>query len=66
MKKCKFCNHRAFTDRGEEVCTKYLLYVGEDKFEKPCEGFEFNLNNRHIVIAATAILLTMIVLICGL
>lgn len=40
MKKCKFCDHRNFTERGEEVCTKYLWYVGDDREDLPCESFE--------------------------
>lgn len=66
MKKCKVCNHSGYTEEGKKVCTKYLLYVGEDKFEKPCGGFEINLNNRHLAIAVTTILMTVILMICGL
>ena len=66
MKKCKFCNHSGYTEKREQVCTKYLLYVGEDKFEKPCEGFEFNLNNHHLILAGVAIILVVTIVICGL
>ena len=66
MKKCKFCTNSGYTEEGKQVCTKYLLYVGEDKFEKPCGGFEINLNNEHLVIAATMVVVTMILIICGL
>lgn len=66
MKKCNFCNHSGFTEKGEQVCTKYLLYVGEDKFEEPCSGFEFNLNIKRIVIAVAIMLLMITLLICGL
>lgn len=65
MKKCKFCSHSGYTERGEQVCAKYLLYVGEDKFEKTCSGFELNLNNKHLIIVTAAILLTMaLILFC--
>jgi hypothetical protein len=66
MKKCKFCTNSGYTEEGKLVCTKYLLYVGEDKFEKPCSGFKFNLNNGHLVIAAAISVVTMILIMCGL
>jgi hypothetical protein len=38
----------------------------EDEFEKPCGGFEIKLNNRHLAIAVTTILVAVILIICGL
>lgn len=54
------------TERGEEVCTKYLLYVGEDDFEKPCNGFEMQIRTRHIVVSATVFILLAVILMCAL
>ena len=54
------------TERGKEVCTKYLLYVGEDDFEKPCNGFEMQIRTRHIVVSATVFILLGVILMCAL
>jgi hypothetical protein len=56
MKKCKFCDHRAFTDRGEEVCTKYLWYVGDDREDLPCEEFEIALGWQPIAFLVVCVL----------
>ena len=52
MKKCRFCSHRGVTDKGEEVCTKYLLYVGDDNEEIRCNDFEVSFNYRPMLIIA--------------
>ena len=61
MKKCKFCNHRAFTDRGEEVCAKYLLYIGDDKEEHPCNGFETTISWKPIAFLAACLLCVILI-----
>lgn len=66
MKKCKFCDHQGFTEKGEEVCTKYLLYIGEDKVEQSCKGFEFTLNDKPIGIASIIITIGLILLMIAL
>lgn len=66
MKKCKICCHSGFTERGEQVCAKYLLYVGEDDFEKPCNGFEMQIRTRHIAVSAIVIILMGVILMCTL
>ena len=54
------------TEKGEEVCTKYLLYVGEDDYEKPCGGFEMQIRTKHIVVSAIVFILMGAILICAL
>lgn len=61
MKKCKFCDHRAFTDNGEEVCTKYLLYIGDDKEELPCNGFEMTISYKSVVFLAACLLVIALI-----
>lgn len=63
MKKCKYCDHRGYTERGEEVCTKYLLYIGEDKVELPCKGFEMTMDSKKIILSAIIALAGIILLI---
>lgn len=61
MKKCKFCNHSGYTEKGEQVCTKYLLYIGEDKEELPCCGFEMTASWEMIVFWAGCVLCLIII-----
>ena len=42
MKKCDFCTYRSYTERGEQVCTKRLLYVGDHEGDIPCSDFTIN------------------------
>ena len=42
MKKCDFCVYRAYTERGEQVCTKRLHYVEELEGDFMCSDFTIN------------------------
>ncbi len=43
MKKCKFCEHHACNEHGEEVCLKHLIYVGDDvEAGVSCNDFTVN------------------------
>lgn len=62
MNKCSFCNHCSFTDKGEKVCTKYLVYIGYGPYTY-CGGPESSVSLLRIVIIAgviAAILLSII------
>ena len=62
MNKCSFCDHCSFTDKGEKVCTKYLVYIGRGPHTY-CGGPEFSVPLSRIVIIAgviAAILLSII------
>lgn len=39
MNKCNICEHCSFTDNGEKVCTKYLVYLGNGPYAY-CDGPE--------------------------
>lgn len=62
MKRCNYCIHRDYTDRGEEVCTKYLVYVGDEEYAY-CEGFEFQITTKKVLTAASIILLVLILIV---
>ena len=53
MNKCSFCNHCAVTDKGEKVCTKYLIYIGHGPYDY-CDGPEYRISLRTVIIAAIA------------
>lgn len=49
MNKCSFCNHCAVTNKGEKVCTKYLIYIGHGPYDY-CDGPEY-IFLRTVIIA---------------
>lgn len=63
MKKCKFCDHYGCTNRGEEVCTKLLLFVGDNKEELPCNDFSFRFDTKHVFVAILVMILVLLVII---
>jgi hypothetical protein len=63
MKTCKFCDHFSRTERDEEVCTKFLLYVGEDKIESPCKGFEMTMSPKKAVIVFALVIVFLFLIL---
>lgn len=51
MKKCNFCDYLGHTEKGEKICTKHLIYVGDDQEYFPCEGFTFRVDVKLMIIA---------------
>ena len=62
MKKCRFCVHRGHTERGEEVCAKFLLCIEDDKEELPCKGYEMTVDAKHIAVAIVAALIGLMLI----
>lgn len=45
MKRCKLCEHHAYNEHNEEVCTKHLIYVGDDtELGTSCNDFTVDAN----------------------
>lgn len=63
MKKCKFCDHFSRTERGEEVCTKFLLYVEEDEIESPCKGFEMTMSPKKAAIVSVLVIVFLFLIL---
>ena len=64
MKKCRFCDHRRRTDNGEDVCTKYLLRIGEETYDS-CENFEIDFCAKPIAAwLLTILVMFMIIALC--
>lgn len=62
MNKCKFCNHSTLTENNERVCTKHLLYVGDDVDIK-CDDFEVYVKTESTIKIAVAVVLVIALMI---
>lgn len=65
MRKCRYCDHRGCTERGEEICTKYLLYIREDQIDQSCKGFEYTLDLKKasLIMVGLAVLILSIIML---
>lgn len=62
MNKCRLCEHCAITEKGERVCTKYLIYIGQGPYTY-CEGPEYRiLSLKQAIVAGiiAAVLLSVL------
>ena len=61
MNKCKICDHCAITEKGERVCTKYLIYIGQGPYTY-CEGPESRISLKQVIVAGiiAAVLLSVL------
>ena len=57
MKRCKFCDHLCRTDKGERVCSKYLVHLDDDDITE-CNGFDMDISASPIA----AWILTLVVM----
>lgn len=39
MKKCRMCDHCGYTNKGEKVCTKRLIYIEDIQGDFQCGDF---------------------------
>lgn len=62
MIKCRFCDHRAQTEYGEEVCTKYLICLDGISEEPYCKGFETSIETKRVGKILAVVLLVIILL----
>ena len=63
MKRCEFCVHHDYTDNLEEVCTKHLVYVGNQKHDFPCKDFCADVKFGTVALAVSVLFLLLIVMI---
>lgn len=54
MKRCDFCGFSGRTEKGEQVCTKRLLYVGDLEKDYPCNDFSVRIDSKAILFALIA------------
>lgn len=52
MKRCEFCEHKGFTEKAEEVCTKHLMYLGDIEHDFVCKEFSSDLKFSNVALAA--------------
>lgn len=61
MKLCDFCDHCCRTERGEDVCTKRLIYVGDLENYYPCNDFVTTLKHwAYVVLIGLAAIMAII------
>ena len=66
MKRCEFCEHHAYTENLEEVCTKHLMYLGDIEKDFPCKEFQTSHQLIPVVVGVTtfvALLFLMVLLV---
>ena len=64
MKRCRFCDHYGRTDTGEEICKKYVAYLGDEN-DIPCGGIEVTIGAAALLVAVGAILLMSLLFTIG-
>ena len=60
MKRCEFCVHHDYTENLEEVCTKHLIYVGDQKHDFPCKDFCTDVKFGTVALAVGAMFLLLV------
>lgn len=60
MKLCDFCDHCGRTEKGEQVCTKRLIYVGDLESYYPCTDFATSVE-RWIRVALMGLVVFLVI-----